>query len=217
MADKYVVFMEENTKDIDTVCEIGAGIFKNFHHYGCSKKIGIELIESYVENREYREDDCEALVGDANDFEAILGDRQVDAIGCIDFIEHLEKDVAIKLIERMKNVCGRIFIYTPHGTCNMDGVNGSTWGNERQWGGLLKGEDRAKASESQRHKSTWFEKDLLDLGFAVDRDSDRLSNDVKHEAVYGDDGGDVMWAIWNKDASTPLPEGRDKESKFTWK
>ena len=68
-ADKYFVFLEENTKDIDTVCELGAGVFKNFENYKCPKKIGVELIPAYVIHREYTAPDCEPIVGNAMDFE----------------------------------------------------------------------------------------------------------------------------------------------------
>ena len=104
MADKYVVFLKENTKDINTVCELGAGVFKNFNDYQCTSKIGIELIPAYVNNREYK--NCEAIVGDANNFKTLLDGKVVDAFACIDFLEHLEKEDAIELIKKMQ-------LYTP--------------------------------------------------------------------------------------------------------
>jgi len=214
MADKYVVFLEENTKDIDTVCELGAGVFKNFANYKCETKIGIEIVPAYVKHRQYAQ--CEAIIGDALKFEEFLEDKEIDAFACIDFIEHLEKDVAIDLIKRMQAKANRIFIYTPHGTCNMDGNAGSVWSNEGAWGGKV-GEDRQLAIESQRHKSTWFVDDLLQLDFAVDRDAERLARDAKPTALYGEDGGDVIWAVWNKDKDTPLPVGYDKASEFKWR
>lgn len=194
--DKYQRFLHENTKGIDSVCELGAGLFKNFPFYSCATKIGIELVPSYIENIQVPRNCITQIInGNALEFESLLGDTQVDAFACIDFIEHLEKDVAINLIERMKQRGRRILIFTPGGTCHQDGH--ATWSFCLPGLNLRMQKDRELAIEAQRHKSTWYKEDFEALGFTVDEDHTFMGTPAPFHDI-GEDGGSVLWAVWNK-------------------
>lgn len=195
--DKYQRFLHENTKDIDSVCELGAGLFKNFPFYSCTTKIGIELVPSYIDNIQVPVSCITRIInGNALDFENLLEDTQVDAFACIDFVEHLDKDVAFNLIERMKNRARRILIFTPGGTCLQDG--------KATWAFCIPGlaskmiKDMNLAIEAQKHKSTWYKEDFEKLGFVVDEDHSFMGTPAPFHDI-GDDGGSVLWAVWNKD------------------
>lgn len=194
--DKYQRFLHENTKGIDSVCELGAGLFKNFPFYSCPTKIGIELVPSYIENIQVPLHCITRIInGNALEFEKLLGDTHVDAFACIDFIEHLDKDVALDLIERMKKRARRILIFTPGGTCHQDGR--ATWSFCVPGLNLRMQKDRELAIEAQRHKSTWYKEDLEALGFVVDKDDTFMGTPAPFHDI-GEDGGSVLWAVWNK-------------------
>lgn len=193
MSDKYIEFLKGNTKDIESVCELGAGIFRNFNSYQCSIKIGIELIPSYVENKIC--DATIAICGNALDFEELLKDIKVDAFAIIDFIEHIEKNVAVDLLQRLQLAAKRIFVFCPDGTCNQVGDEAWDFNQKHLTSKISK--DKNNAIEAQRHKSTWCAFDFKNLGFQVEVDNDRIKGHRSYN-IYGDDGGAVIWAVWNK-------------------
>lgn len=195
--DKYASFLHRNTADIETVCELGAGLFKNFHHYACPKRIGIELVPSYIENKVAPDHLITRIIqGNALEFEKLLGDTPVDAFAAIDFIEHLEKDVGIDLIKRMQVRSRRILIFAPHGTCHQDGAH--TWAFCAPGLDIKMAKDRELAISAQKHRSTWYAADLQALGFIVELDPYFMGKPPAYHDI-GTDGGSVMWAVWNKE------------------
>ena len=196
-----LAFIGENTRDVNCVVELGAGIFDNFPYYKCPVRIGIELVKSYVDNRIAGPQTCTmAINGDATKFEDLLPqDLVVDVISLIDFIEHLDKDVALDLIKRAQKRCRRIIIFSPHGTHNQDGSDSYGFTN-----GVVKTQvdeagDTQQAIEAQRHKSKWYVKDLEDLGFKVNLDTGHHPQMIwGMKNLIGEDGGAVMWAVWDK-------------------
>lgn len=189
-------FLAHNTKDINTVCELGAGLFGNFNHFKCPNKIGIELVKSYIENKLVPDSlVTKAIHGSALEFDKLLGDTEIDAFACIDFIEHLDKPVAIDLIKRMQQKSKRIFIFTPYGACHQDGQVSWAFCIPRLTHRMQK--DKALAIEAQRHKSTWYTADLEELGFVVDHDKTFITA-IEPWHDVGTDGGSVIWAVWNK-------------------
>jgi hypothetical protein len=194
--DKYALFLHNNTADIETVCEFGAGLFKNFHHYACPTRIGIELVPSYIANKVVPDSLVTRIIeGNALEFEKLLGDTHVDAFAAIDFIEHLDKDVGIDLIKRMQQKARRILIFAPHGTCHQDGEH--TWAFCVPGLDGKMGKDRELAIHAQKHRSTWYADDLKALGFSVEIDPHFMGPTPPWHDI-GTDGGSVMWAVWNK-------------------
>lgn len=194
--NKMEKFLVDNTKDIQTVCELGAGLFGNFDRYKCERRIGIELVKSYIDNMlAHPTMMTKAIHGSALDFEKLLGDEPVDAFACIDFIEHLDKDVAIDLIKRMQKRANRVFIFTPYGECHQDGVVSWAFCIPRLEMRMQK--DKELAINTQTHRSTWYTSDLEELGFVVDHDTTFVTA-VEPWHDVGADGGSVLWAVWNK-------------------
>lgn len=194
-----VGFLSRNTQDIESVCELGAGQFANFPYYKCPIRIGIELIKTYVDNKVAGSDYItQAICGDATKFDELL-DREVDAFAIIDFLEHIEKDVAIDLIKRLQKKSRRIFIFVPHGTHNQDGTESYDFGDKNLRSKLGETGQANDAIEAQRHKSKWYVKDLEELGFVVDHDKHHHKHPSRFDKnLMGEDGGTVMWAVWNK-------------------
>lgn len=196
--NKYVDFLNNNTHDIDSVCELGAGIFTNFQFYKCNTKIGIELIKTYIDNR-ICSSDVVAINGNAMKFEDLLKGVKVDSFACIDFLEHLEKEQAIDLIKRMQNYSKRIFVFIPHGTCKLEGT-GWDFGNQDLGLKLIDENSKDSAIDAQTHKSTWYVSDFENLGFKVDHDVGYhgLNRKKAPPEQFGTDGGTVMFCVWNR-------------------
>ncbi len=193
-------FVKDNTADLNSVCELGAGRFSNFPLYQCPIKIGIELIPDYINNRTVgNQFITKAILGDATKFEELL-DEDVDAFAIIDFIEHIEKDVAIDLLKRLQARSRRIFIFVPYGTHEQTGEDSFGFADKNLENILNQSGNANAAMDAQRHKSKWYVEDLASLGFVVDHDTNHHSpKQLKIDAyLLGDDGGSVMWAVWNK-------------------
>jgi len=189
----YNGFIRNNTKGLDVAVELGAGVFHNFAHIASRIKVGIELIPEYVEARAYKGPNIVALNGNALEFDKLLAEAGVDAVDVFimcDFLEHIDKDDAVELIARLKAYGNRIIIFVPGGTCNQHGHEHHTFGDKVQF----RNED--SAIEAQRHKSTWFKEDLEALEFVVD-ETLNYHNPDKDREKFGEDGGSVLWAVWN--------------------
>lgn len=193
-------FLMDNTNGITSVCELGAGRFDNFAMFQCPIRIGIELIPDYMENKLVPESIItKAILGDATKFEELL-DEDVDAFAIIDFLEHLDKDVGLDLLKRLQLRSRRIFIFVPYGTHDQDGQGSFGFADNNLENKLMVSGNADSAKEAQRHKSKWYVPDLTALGFVVDHDTKHHSpKQLKMDAhIMGDDGGSVMWAVWNK-------------------
>lgn len=195
-----VHWLNDNTRGTNSVCELGAGTFANFPFYLTKRKIGIELIKEYLDNKQVGPDQFDlAIHGDATKFEELLPPGETpEVFVMIDFIEHLDKDVALDLIKRIQNVAKKILIFTPHGTHNQTGEESYDFGNA-SLRTKLDEDAKIRAIEAQRHKSKWYADDLQKLGFVVNVDSahhPKVIWSMKH--LIGDDGGAVMWAVWNR-------------------
>lgn len=195
---KFLGFLADNTRDMQSVCELGAGRFENMPHYKCPRRIGIELIHSYIEAR--LPGNWLALWGNALDYDKILLsalESFPDVFALIDFLEHLDKADGIALLQRLQQTAKRIIIFAPHGTCNQSGAESFGFGDEKCAALVKERGEGASAAEAQRHKSSWYTEDLTALGFTVDCDKNYHS--VTHtEAQIGKDGGAVIFAVWNK-------------------
>lgn len=188
---KYIEFIGNGTDGTNIACEPGAGLFSNFQFIKSNKKIGIGLIQDYIDNRTYVADDCVAIHGDALEFNKLI-DGEVDVFLLLDFLEHLNKDDGLRLINRLKLHSSRILIFTPHGTFNQDGVAAYKFAKDD-----LYIKNASEAIEAQRHKSTWYVDDLESLGFNVELDNNWHPS-VDDKEQFRDDGGAVMLAVWNK-------------------
>jgi hypothetical protein len=196
---KFLSFLSDNTKDMYSVCELGAGHFENFPHYRSRQRVGIELISSYIENRV--PGDWVVIHGNALEFDRLLATSGItpDVFTLIDFLEHVEKDAGLDLLKRLQKVARRIIIFAPHGTCNQSGEESFGFGETSCAAKIEAKGEKEVAVEAQRHKSTWVTEDLVALGFTVD--CDRNYHRVKQcAAQIGTDGGAVIFGVWNKNA-----------------
>lgn len=190
-----VPMIKEQTKNFGSICDLGAGIFRFFKFYDCPLKIGIELIQTYVDHREYK--NCYAICDDVSNFETHLNNLNLDRVGIIsliDFIEHLEKDAALDIIRRAMGRADRVIVFTPLGFDNQSGTDSYDFAK----GGFQKEfceEQKKLAIEAQRHKSGWDVEDFESLGFDV----------IVNSHYHGNNDG-AIWAQWERDGGAG-PQG----------
>ena len=112
------------------------------------------------------------MVGDAAELLPRLADRAYDVVLGIDFVEHLRRMEALRVIAQMQRVGRSVLLFVPEGHHPQDrdffGLGGDHW---------------------QVHRSTWYSDDLIALGFDVDRWPDF------HKGEEGKDPG-ALWATW---------------------
>ena len=169
----------ENTEGSSTVVELGAGFFSKMTAVSPSvqKKIGIEIWESYITqaNNIGNCPECTKILGDILHFEDLISKEDMDCCMVVDVLEHFDRDVAVNLVQRIKNNFNKFILMVPEGNHPQDtDVTGHG------------------ADEYQKHRSTWRQENLEELGF------DQIilyKNFHTHQA--GKDNG-CLFAIWVK-------------------
>jgi len=168
-----------------SVLELGAGIFRFFNRYTAPFKVGIELIDAYIEQR-VCSPNVIALQGDILRFESVLQEAgcpsEFDTILLIDIVEHLDKDGALDVIKRAQSRCKKVIVFTPLGFEQQHGHEHVDFGR----GIRLTAEQRTAAIAAQKHKSGWSPEDFDALGFDV------LIDSSYHRPNLG-----AILAIWN--------------------
>ena len=130
--------------------EFGAGFFDKLCcvHPDVEKRLGIEIWQPYIDKAASCAKGVIKIKGDIRNFEALIDEEDMDCAMLVDVLEHLEMSEAIDLVHRIKDKFNKIILMIPEG-------------NHPQ------AEDAHKmgADEYQTHRSTWYKKDLIDLGF----------------------------------------------------
>jgi len=178
----------KHTRGYDSICELGAGVFRFFHLYDCQVRIGIELIQAYIDDRDCKE--AIAIQGSIVDFEALLDKNNIgnlDVIAIIDVIEHLEKPQALEVITRALGRASRVLIFTPLGFDDQNGTEHYGFARPALRKKINDTGAAADAIEAQRHKSEWWPEDFEAMGFSVIVDKD-----------YHGPGRGAIWAQWDK-------------------
>jgi len=183
--------LHENTRGSEVLCELGAGIFRLFRHFHSDVKttIGIELIQTYIDNRDDKS--AIAIQGNIEDFESLLEREgwldKIDTIVIIDVLEHLHKEEAYDILKRAQKRVKRILAFTPLGFDEQSGADEYDFARPGLKGKFTESQ-RADAIESQRHKSAWQALDFETLGFQ------KVIVDVN----YHRKGEGAIWARWDK-------------------
>lgn len=185
----------DSTKGAKSILELGAGIFRMFDLYPEDAHcVGIELVQSYIDKRVNKRE-AVAIQGSALDFEKLLDDNgeteKFDIIMLIDFIEHLDKDDSIDLIVRAKKRAKAIFVFTPLEDHPQHGGEAYGFANPKIKRHIDAVGQRDLAIEAQRHKSTWYVKDLEELGFQTIWVNNRF-----HPGPHSG----AIWAEWHEEA-----------------
>lgn len=167
-------WIAENTKNNNCVVEFGSMFFDKLSHTRSTKKIGIEIWKPYIEAAKY--DGCVKIHGDFREFEKLISKEDMDCAMFIDTLEHLTKEDAVILMEKVMNKFNKVLLMIPEGDYP-----------------LHKDVTGMGADEHQTHRSTWFLEDIKKLGF-----KNIIVDPVFHSGSGYKNTG-CIFAIWNKD------------------
>lgn len=171
---KYIYnWIEQNTKDCQSVVEFGAGKFdKLIHcHSSVTHRIGIELWESDIlEAFKKYKNSLIYIKGDMQNFLKIINPKYFDCALFVDSLEHLVKKDAEKLIKSVQEHFRKILLMIPEG-------------NHPQIG------DRP----FQKHLSTWSVKDIIKLNFVKEK-----VNLISNFHDFNDKDNGCIFAEWTK-------------------
>lgn len=186
--------LNQHTAGCKILVELGAGIFRLFRHYhdDLDTKIGIEMCQTYIDNRDDK--NAIAIQGDVRNFDELLENYgfsphtdEIDVITIIDVLEHLDKDEALDLLKRAQGWSKRILAFTPLGFDEQHGVDEYTFARPHLKGKFTK-EQRELAVELQRHKSGWQASDFEALGF----------QEIWVDKHYHKHNEGAIWARWDR-------------------
>lgn len=153
--DDFTTCLLAATADCYSMLDLGCGFGDKIACTRASIRVGVDVHPPYIEiaKRKWSDYGITFYAQNVVDYVkiAVTQDVHYDGIIMIDFIEHLEKDIAVRLLEDCWKIANtRVIVFTPNGihTQNKDPyeLGGDHW---------------------QTHRSTWTCKDLIKLNYSA--------------------------------------------------
>ena len=168
------------TKDCETVVEFGAGSFRRLEdvHPSVKRRIGIEISQAYINTSpDMRE--VEKIKGDMRKFESLIPNfySVYDCAMFIDSLEHLTRKDALDLMSRVMILFNKVILMIPEGIHIQES---DITGHGQH--------------EFQKHRSTWYEKDIRAMGF-----KDITVDNFFHSKKEGKEQG-CIFAVWKRES-----------------
>ena len=138
-----------------TVLDLGCGVMQATDELKAKIIIAVDIWDVYLDQLKHK---YPTIKADLRKLDCFLDDTY-DVVICLDVLEHLEEDEAIKLIEKMKKICRfKVIIYTPNIFKTNDDATVNAWG----WG----------RNEHQKHRCLLDNTKLKGLGFSLRNDNE---------------------------------------------
>lgn len=147
--------VQEHISNSDTVLDLGCGIMQASDDVVSKFILGVDIWDKYLDNIKHLHPTIRVSMEETDRFM----DNSYDVVICLDVVEHLEKELALKILDECKRICRKkAIIYTPdkfHD--NIDAVDNS-WGLGK--------------NEHQKHLCLIEKNDFRSLGYVVNRTSE---------------------------------------------
>ncbi len=135
----------------NSVLDIGCGRGGFIKSVSSSVRFGVDACEKAIYRCNCKNNGVKFICLDLNNIETEFSPKSVDCITGFDIVEHLEKNSAIKLLEKCEIIAKKIILlFVPIG---IHPQNKDPWGMDNDY--------------HQTHKSTWYVEDLENLGYEV--------------------------------------------------
>ena len=143
----------------DTILDLGCGVMQATDELKAKIIIAVDIWDVYL-NQLKR---CFPTVkADLRKLDCFLDDTY-DIVICLDVLEHMEEPEALRLIEKMKNICRKkVIIYTPNNFKTNEQAIDNAWDLGH--------------NEYQRHLCLLDNTKLMSLGFAIRNDNEDGGN-----------------------------------------
>ncbi|HSA75493.1 MAG TPA: class I SAM-dependent methyltransferase [Candidatus Nitrosocosmicus sp.] len=103
--------VQEYITPIDTVLDLGCGIMNAIKDINCKSILGVDIWDKYLDEIKHLHPTIKLSMEETDRFM----DKSFDVVICLDVIEHLDKQLALKIIKECKRICRKTaMIYTPH-------------------------------------------------------------------------------------------------------
>jgi len=110
----WISLLKRETEGMESVLDIGCGHDSPIQHVSIKKTTGVDFFDDYIKSSEEKKIHSEYIKADitAVDFEP----KSYEVVLCSEVIEHLKKDVGLKLLEKMEKwAAKKVIITTPNG------------------------------------------------------------------------------------------------------
>jgi hypothetical protein len=148
--DAYIMLLRRLSAGHRSVLDLGCGVMRPLTWLRCPVKIGLDLHRPALEERQ--DEQAIPVNAAAADLGQLFVPGAVELVTMFDFIEHLEREDALRLLGEAERVASRrVVLFTPRGFFPQGEFDFQGLGGE----------------ELQRHRSGWEVDDLTDLGYNV--------------------------------------------------
>ena len=154
-----------------SVIDLGCALAEYSFSTGAWHVCGLDVFQPYIDrcNEMLVEEDARFECGDVLDYDKIF-DHPHECALLIDVIEHLDKAKGIELLEKLKETCKTVLVFTPLGYYEQDEIDGN---------------------QAQKHISAWMPADLEALGFSTTVDENFHSDNPPEKRG-------AIFAVWRK-------------------
>jgi 2-polyprenyl-3-methyl-5-hydroxy-6-metoxy-1,4-benzoquinol methylase len=143
--------IQKEVDDTITVLDVGCGIMQATDGVKCKSILGCDFFPKYLSHIKNLWPTVRVSVEELDRFV----DDSFDVVFCIDVIEHLEKELALKVISELKRIARwKVIVYTPNSFSDNHTAVENAWG--------------LGYNEGQYHKCLFVNHELTKLGFKVD-------------------------------------------------
>jgi len=102
--------VEKHLEYTDTVLDLGCGIMQATDDMKCYVIVGVDIWDRYLD---YTKTVWPTVKLDMSETDRFM-DESYDVVICLDVVEHLDKELALKVIDECKRICRKkAIIYTP--------------------------------------------------------------------------------------------------------
>lgn len=155
------IYVQEATKNGESLLSLCCGIGLELSGLSTQDVTAVDIHQAYLDQVHHRCPQAKTVCSDAWEYIKDQPDNSVDVVSLIDCVEHMTKEVGLKVIKKAKKVARKqVLLFTPEGYLKNEPHN--AWGIE---GG----------DEYQLHKSGWEVLEIKDLGFDLVQTHDDIS------------------------------------------
>lgn len=102
--------VQNEVTESDTLLDLGCGVMQATDGLICKYIVCCDIFLPYLDELKYRYSTIRLNLNELDKFP----DNSYDVVICLDVLEHLDKELAIFVIENMKRICRRkAIVYTP--------------------------------------------------------------------------------------------------------
>jgi SAM-dependent methyltransferase len=136
--------------DTTTVLDVGCGIMQATDDLKCRIIVGCDFFPKYLDHIKHLWPTVRIGVEELDRFM----DNSYDVVICLDVVEHLEKETALKTINELKRIARKkVIIYTPNSFKDNSQAVDNAWGLGH--------------NDAQLHLCLFTDYELRELGFKV--------------------------------------------------